>query len=154
MKDMVNSPSHYNQTELECIDAIKYALGKEGFVAYCRGNAIKYNWRAGHKIDSVEDLKKAAWYCRMAAGDDPRKDPNYNRPPPKKDLAPCGLSDCEVGPCQTDAEQLVPRPGHVIEICKHKRSNCYECDLHNDVDIRHNAGGVFVPAECDTRGVE
>ena len=92
-KDMVNSPAHYNQTELECIDAIKYALGEEGFVAYCRGNAIKYNWRAGHKIDSVEDLNKAAWYCRMAAGDDPRKDPGYSRGAPKKDLAPDGYSD-------------------------------------------------------------
>jgi hypothetical protein len=37
--EAVNSPSHYNQTELECIDAIKYALGDEGFVAYCKGNA-------------------------------------------------------------------------------------------------------------------
>jgi hypothetical protein len=82
---MVNSPAHYNQTELECIDAIKYALGEEGFVAYCRGNAIKYNWRAGHKINSVEDLKKAAWYCRMAAGDDPRKDPDYDKTPQRMD---------------------------------------------------------------------
>jgi hypothetical protein len=141
MKDMVNSPAHYNQTELECIDAIKYALGEEGFVAYCRGNAIKYNWRAGHKIDSVEDLKKAAWYCRMAAGDDPRKDPNYNRPPPKKDLAPCG-------PCQTDAQLKV---GHVVEICVHKRSNCYDCGLQNDIDVAPRPDGVIVPTECDNR---
>ena len=96
-KDMVNSPAHYNQTELECIDAIKYALGEEGFVAYCRGNAIKYNWRAGHKIDSVEDLNKAAWYCRMAAGDDPRKDPGYSRGAPKKDLQPEALFECKHG---------------------------------------------------------
>jgi hypothetical protein len=70
--DMVNSPDHYNQTDIECIDAIKAALGDEGFVAYCRGNAIKYNWRAGYKFDTTEDLKKAAWYSSMAAGDDPR----------------------------------------------------------------------------------
>ncbi len=76
-EEAVNSPSHYNQTELECIDAIRYALGDEGFVAYCKGNALKYTWRAGHKTDSAEDLKKAAWYCRMASGDDPRKDPGY-----------------------------------------------------------------------------
>lgn len=72
--DMVNSPSHYNQGGIECIDAIRAALGDEGFKAYCRGNAIKYTWRAGLKLDEVEDLKKAAWYNRMAAGDDPRKD--------------------------------------------------------------------------------
>jgi hypothetical protein len=159
MKDMVNSPAHYNQTELECIDAIKYALGEEGFVAYCRGNAIKYNWRAGHKIDSVEDLNKAAWYCRMAAGDDPRKDPNYKRGAPKKDIAP--RSDEErrearvvaeqalVGPCQTDAQSKV---GHVVEICVHKRSNCYDCGLTNEIDLRPGPGGVIVPTECDNRG--
>jgi len=73
--DMVNSPSHYNKGGIECIDAIRAALGEEGFKAYCRGNALKYTWRAGLKLDEVEDLKKAAWYNRMAAGDDPRNKP-------------------------------------------------------------------------------
>lgn len=73
-KDMVNQPSHYNYGEIECIDAIKGMLGEEGFKAYCRGNAMKYTWRAGLKFDEVEDLKKASWYNRMAAGDDPRED--------------------------------------------------------------------------------
>jgi hypothetical protein len=72
MTDMVNSPAHYNQSNIECIDAIRAALGEEGFIAYCRGNAIKYNWRAGHKSDQKEDLQKAAWYSKMASGDDPR----------------------------------------------------------------------------------
>jgi hypothetical protein len=76
--DMVNSPDHYNQSDIECIDAIHAALGEEGFIAYCRGNAIKYNWRAGHKMDRWEDLRKAAWYSSMAAGDDPR--PTVARP--------------------------------------------------------------------------
>jgi hypothetical protein len=71
-EDMVNSPSHYNQSNIECIDAIRAALGEEGFVHYCRGNSIKYNWRAGHKLDGKQDLQKAAWYSRMASGDDPR----------------------------------------------------------------------------------
>ena len=72
--DMVNQPSHYNYGKIECIDAIKGMLGDEGFKAYCRGNAMKYTWRAGLKFDEVEDLKKASWYNRMAAGDDPRLD--------------------------------------------------------------------------------
>lgn len=73
--DMVNSPSHYTHGDgLETIDAIKQALGTEGFLAYCRGNVLKYIWRAGHKHDTTEDLAKAVWYCRMAAGDDPRED--------------------------------------------------------------------------------
>lgn len=72
--DMVNRPSHYNKGGIECIDAIREALGEEGFKAYCRGNAIKYTWRAGLKLNEQEDLMKASWYNRMAAGDDPRKD--------------------------------------------------------------------------------
>jgi hypothetical protein len=76
---MVNQPSHYNYGAIECIDAIKGMLGEEGFKAYCRGNAMKYTWRAGLKFNEAEDLKKASWYNRMAAGDDPRLDgkPEY-----------------------------------------------------------------------------
>ena len=74
--DMVNRPSHYNYGDIECIDAIQAMLGEEGFRAYCKGNALKYTWRAGLKFDAEEDLKKAVWYNRMAAGDDPRLDPN------------------------------------------------------------------------------
>ena len=60
--DMVNSPPHYCQDgDIECIDAIRAALGKEGFAAFCRGNAIKYNWRMSHK-NGLEDIAKARWY--------------------------------------------------------------------------------------------
>jgi hypothetical protein len=71
-KDPINSPSHYNQFGVECIDAIKLAVGEEGFVGYCHGNALKYLWRANYKTGRSEDFRKAAWYARMAAGDDPR----------------------------------------------------------------------------------
>ena len=72
-EDMVNSPSHYNYGDVECIDAIAAALGPDEFRGYCKGNGIKYIWRAGMKFNAKEDLKKAVWYTRMAAGDDPRK---------------------------------------------------------------------------------
>jgi hypothetical protein len=62
--DNVNHPPHYNQGGIECIEAIKAALG-DGFVAYLRGNVIKYLWRCEHK-GGVEDLKKAAWYLDRA----------------------------------------------------------------------------------------
>ncbi len=94
--DMVNSPDHYNQGDIECIDCIEAALGEEGFIAYCRGNAIKYNWRAGHKLDSVEDLKKAAWYSSMASGDDPR---TPDAPPKEEELwvkDTCGCGICGI----------------------------------------------------------
>lgn len=65
--DQVNHPPHY-QTEagLECIDAIRAALGDAGFVAYCRGNVLKYAWRSDKK-GGAEDLRKAAWYASRAA---------------------------------------------------------------------------------------
>ena len=72
--DPVLSPSHYTSGDIECIDAIRSALGEGGFRAWCRGNAIKYLWRAGLKGDATEDLRKATFYTRMAAGDDPRAD--------------------------------------------------------------------------------
>lgn len=59
--DPINHPAHYTQGEVECIDAIKAALGPEGFRTYLRGNAIKYLWRAPHK-GGTQDLHKARWY--------------------------------------------------------------------------------------------
>lgn len=63
---MVNAPPHYRRGGVECIDSIRAALGDESFVAYCRGTAIKYLWRTGHKWDGVEDMQKAAWYITRA----------------------------------------------------------------------------------------
>ena len=71
-QDPVNSPPHYTEGAIECIDAIRSALGPDGFRSYCQGNVLKYTWRANHK-GREEDFKKATWYSRMAIGDDPRK---------------------------------------------------------------------------------
>jgi len=61
MADMVNNPRHYNQSGIECIDALRAALGPEGFRKYCHGNVLKYVWRHEYK-GGVEDLDKAVWY--------------------------------------------------------------------------------------------
>lgn len=55
--DQVNHPKHYTNhpSGVECIDIAEH-------MNFCRGNAIKYIWRAGEKGDAVEDLKKALWY--------------------------------------------------------------------------------------------
>lgn len=58
--DMVDSPPHYNNTEIECIEAIAAATG-DGFEYYLQGNIMKYLWRYRYKNGS-EDLKKARWY--------------------------------------------------------------------------------------------
>ena len=64
MTDLVNHPPHYTQGSVECIAAIKAALGANGFKAYCKGQVIKYLWRAEHKGSAKEDLAKADWYMR------------------------------------------------------------------------------------------
>ena len=58
--DMVNSPPHYNQRGIECIDAIEAATG-DGFEYALQANIIKYVWRYRYK-NGTEDLKKARWY--------------------------------------------------------------------------------------------
>lgn len=67
------SPGHY-AGDIDCIDAIRSATGS-GFFEYCRGQVIKYVWRAGKKTsESGTDLRKAEFYLRMMQDDDPRKD--------------------------------------------------------------------------------
>lgn len=65
--DMVNSPPHYKQGEVECIDGIKSALTDEEWRGYCKGNAIKYIWRERHK-GQAESLAKAQWYLNKLGG--------------------------------------------------------------------------------------
>ena len=59
-QDMVNSPPHYNQAGVECIEAIRAATD-EGYQYYLQGNIIKYLWRYRYK-NGVQDLEKAKWY--------------------------------------------------------------------------------------------
>lgn len=64
MNDNVNHPPHYTSGDIECIDAIRAALG-EKFEGFLIGNVIKYCWRHDHK-NGLEDLKKAQWYLQKA----------------------------------------------------------------------------------------
>ena len=59
-RDMVNHPPHYNESSIECIDAIKAATG-DGYKYYIQGNLIKYMWRYENK-NGIEELEKAQWY--------------------------------------------------------------------------------------------
>ena len=64
-KDNVNHPKHYTSdpSGIECIHITRHRN-------FNVGNAIKYLWRAGLKIDAdkssinkqIEDLEKAVWY--------------------------------------------------------------------------------------------
>lgn len=57
--DNVSHPSHYtgHPSGIECIQVTEH-------LSFCRGNAIKYLWRAGQKdrAKEIEDMKKAIWY--------------------------------------------------------------------------------------------
>jgi hypothetical protein len=60
MRDPVNHPEHYTKGKVECLDAIKSALG-ENYKYYVQGNLIKYIWRFDHK-NGLQDLLKAQFY--------------------------------------------------------------------------------------------
>jgi hypothetical protein len=61
--DSVNHPPHYNNglaeckcgRKIECIDVTRH-------LSFNIGNAMKYLWRCELKGNTLEDLKKAAWY--------------------------------------------------------------------------------------------
>lgn len=67
VKDNVNHPDHYVFGSVECIDAIESMLGREGFIAFLRGQVVKYQWRMLHKDDPLQDAEKANWYGNKLA---------------------------------------------------------------------------------------
>lgn len=64
--DNINHPKHY-EGAIECIDAMQEAIGINGVVSFCIGNAFKYIWRCRKKHETpIEDLKKCRWYINKA----------------------------------------------------------------------------------------
>lgn len=61
VSDPVNSPAHYANQGIECIDYIKQQLSDEQYLGYLLGNVTKYIHRHNYK-NGLEDLKKAQWY--------------------------------------------------------------------------------------------
>jgi hypothetical protein len=59
--DNVEKPAHYNQSGIECIQAIEASMTSDQFCGYLKGNVQKYIWRYEDK-NKIEDLKKAQWY--------------------------------------------------------------------------------------------
>ena len=62
MQNDTGDRDYYREGAIECIDAIKAALGSDGFIAFLRGQVIKYNWRLMSKGQAHEDTIKANWY--------------------------------------------------------------------------------------------
>lgn len=57
----VNRPKHYTNSNIECIDAMIAAFGKEAVMTFCKLNAFKYLWREKNK-NGLQDVDKAGWY--------------------------------------------------------------------------------------------
>ncbi len=57
--DPVNHPSHYNTGKIEVIDFIT-----DQKLEFREGSAVKYIARAKHKVNEIQDLKKAIWYLQ------------------------------------------------------------------------------------------
>ena len=71
LEDLVNHPNHYKSEgvgDIECIDAIQAALTQEEFIGFCKGNNIKYTWRANRKQDVRTNIEKAVWYMKKLLG--------------------------------------------------------------------------------------
>ena len=69
MNDVINSPSHYTDGNIECIDAIEEVTKDlQGMEAVCTANVMRYIWR-WKKKNGVEDLKKARWYLNRLIDD-------------------------------------------------------------------------------------
>ena len=60
-KDAIN-PDHYKVGGIETIEYLQAKLSPEEFRGFCRGNALKYLSRAGHKDDAAQEYRKAIWY--------------------------------------------------------------------------------------------
>lgn len=100
MADNVSRPKHYTAGGIECIDAIRAALGPDGFRSYCIGNVLKYNWRYRLK-NGAEDLRKAQVYLGWAIGSAPvvaQTDMTKPGPPidPPEGVIPHGIAQAVI----------------------------------------------------------
>ncbi|CAB4202657.1 SaV-like [uncultured Caudovirales phage] len=67
MTDAIN-PDHYKVGGIETIDYIQAKLTHEEFAGYCRGNALKYLSRVGHKDATAQEIDKVIWYLKRWRG--------------------------------------------------------------------------------------
>ena len=68
---MVNHPPHYKLANgMESKDVVQLVLTPEEYKGWCKGNALKYQFRAGKKDPNKteEDYKKAIWFLKEMIG--------------------------------------------------------------------------------------
>lgn len=57
---------YYATQGVQCTEALRACLGREGYICWLRGTIIKYMWRTGAKpdVDPAEEAVKVGWYSR------------------------------------------------------------------------------------------
>ena len=60
-EEIKQSPAHYKQGSIECIDALKELMPESQYIGFLRGNVMKYIWRYENKGGRL-DLEKARDY--------------------------------------------------------------------------------------------
>lgn len=60
-EDLVNHPTHYTNSGMECIDEMIMIFGEEAVMNFCLCNCWKYRKRALDKGGRI-DLEKSDWY--------------------------------------------------------------------------------------------
>lgn len=58
----IDKPKHYNEGNIEAIEAIKASMTHEEYIGHLKASVLKYLWRYRYKSKPLEDLKKSAWY--------------------------------------------------------------------------------------------
>lgn len=110
MSDMVNQPPHYNQGDIECIQAIEASMTPLEFLGYLKGSIIKYTWRYRYKDAPIEDLEKANWYlARLMKCVDKTPTPNE-----KPELSPT-FTELDVRPVISQRE--CTKGGRNCKVC-------------------------------------
>ena len=76
IEKIVNHPDHYSAHTMECIDELEVIFGIDAVIAFCKCNAWKYRYRAGHKDNLTQDLAKSDWYINKAKELEQKKNNN------------------------------------------------------------------------------
>jgi hypothetical protein len=58
----IDSPRHYTQGRVECIEAMEACSTTDEFCGHLRLTAMKYLWRLHDKDDPLKNTQKAKWY--------------------------------------------------------------------------------------------
>ncbi len=72
-KNNATSPAHYKSGGLEVITILRKKLTPEEFEGFCRGNILKYIFRAEQK-NQIEDYRKAQVYLKWLIASKKKED--------------------------------------------------------------------------------